>query len=355
MRKMLISLMILQSLVIQCSVYESDCLSSDASCNESVAYLSSLLVGNTEASVIQAYTSGMGFYQSSGDGVWEYNSYAGPSSALTQVVVSNSTLIGIDGTTADTVYLSTDKGLSWQSATLSIGAAPVHIASCNGTTVVITGAAPIASYRSTDDGASWTGPVTVQGGGGFNSGDLFCSGDNFYAMTDAGSNQDGAYSGNGGTSWSTFTGTGTPSTLFAFQGTSDGATKAYIEAASGLTVHNGSASNNTFVNTFNVYSGTSPTDAAIINIGNQFWMAGRMNSACRFFSTTGFTTYPEINLPCTISMNIRDGGHLDSHIFFGGGESGTTPRIFASYDAGSSFSEDTLPSQSTEVVHFITF
>lgn len=341
-----------------CALANLECVANDSSCNPilmPVFYdIDKGSSGAGTTTYIQGYTSGFGFYQSTGGGTWEYTTYSGPSSNLQQVVKDGATLLGIDASTTDTVWRSTDGGLTWTASTVSMGSAPAQITHCNGTTLVVNLSAPVNGWFSTDAGANWTAAATVvQAGGGFASFGLFCNGANFYALTNAGSSTDGAYSADSGNNWTTFSGTGTPATIIA--GASDGTNKVYIENASGLQGHSGGATNATFSTTNSIYGGTPAGDAAIVHDGVQFRVGAYNGTTCGFYSSPDNTAWTNTTAACSASMVVRAGSVLNSSIYFGGGESGSTPRVFASHDGGTSFAEETLPAQSTEILDFVIY
>lgn len=327
-------------------------------------YLSSILLGNRQKTYI-VFTDVLKYYTSSGDGSWKINSYSGFALGFPAngVVVSGSSLLAIDNTTSDTIFLSNDSGANWSSVTLnSGGTAPVSIAACGQKIyVAYGGGASVSVLTSTNGGSSFSAPVVAYTGTAAVGPTLRCY-DNraFLSVFDSGSPHF-LYS-DGGATWTAASGF-TPSAGTAFT------------AGPGrvVAVNTGGTPGNVFLSTdFGVSFSqqdsfaSSPFGSGIgfVPGGSAFtpglYVAGSTiaSSMCEIRTSStgalGSWSYYSDSLCNMPSDPLNAVGGSAPVLFIGGDISLAQINLYRSTNSGASWVKETLPAGATSVRSIVT-
>ncbi|MCE9599309.1 MAG: hypothetical protein K8S54_15200 [Spirochaetia bacterium] len=117
--------------------------------------------------------------KSSGDGTWVSSTFTG-AARITRAAMSDSTIIGLDGSTVGTAWRSSDGGLTWASVG-GMGAAVLQqVAACGSNVLVLPLAgSSVTGYFSSNGGMSFSA-VTVESAGTFTLGYATCINNVFY-------------------------------------------------------------------------------------------------------------------------------------------------------------------------------
>ncbi len=142
-----------------------------------------------------AFTSTADGLESTGNGTWTTFTVSGPSNLAAVAVVgsgSSATLFGVDGTTNDTVWKSTDLGRTWTAVVL--GRVPTEpyddIAACGTNIMVVAGGAgAMETVASADGGTTWGSVLSIAGTAGEQVVDVACNSARFLVGVGAGTSQ----------------------------------------------------------------------------------------------------------------------------------------------------------------------
>ncbi len=155
------------------------CLKLQGSLDESNLALLAATIPNSVPGRFLAFTDTNKFLESGGDGTWTVTSFSiVGATSLTRVAVSGTTLFGVDGTTVNRIYRSTDRGLTWSQLTTVGGASAFsELVACNGKVAFFYGGGSgVIAFSTGNDGTSFTGPVTVAGPSSMSVGTAACVG-----------------------------------------------------------------------------------------------------------------------------------------------------------------------------------
>lgn len=126
-----------------------------------------------------AFTDTTKFLESGGDGTWTATNFSiSGAASLNRVAVSGTTMFGLDTTTANRIYRSTDRGLTWSQLTTAGAASPFsELVACNGKVAFFYGGGTgVIAYSTSNNGTSFTGPTTVAGPASLSVGTAACVG-----------------------------------------------------------------------------------------------------------------------------------------------------------------------------------